>query len=171
VLCFLAAQVLLLSLWGHPSVAKAALNLFFGIIVPQAGFHWLMGFVTFMHHTHPKIPWYANRREYSYYRSQVCSTTHIEFPPLLDFVLHRILQHTAHHVDPTIPLYHLLGAQEGLEKRFQEIIHEPFTLRGFLLTLRTCRLYDYQSHRWLDFNCVPTSDTVFAEEAALEGTA
>ena len=156
VVFFLLAQLWFLARSGH---------IIFGFLIPQAIFHYVMGFVTFLHHTHPKVPWYSDRREYSYYRSQVCSTTHIEFPRLMDFVLHRILQHTAHHVDPHIPLYHLMGAQQSLEKHFDTIIHEPFTMSGFFKTLRTCRLYDFDEHRWTDFNGKPTSDVLLQTES------
>jgi omega-6 fatty acid desaturase (delta-12 desaturase) len=152
VLLFFAAQVFV--------IAPDFLNLLFGLLLPQMTFHWLMGFATFLHHTHPKVPWYADRSEYSYHRSQVCSTVHVEFPWLIDVILHRILQHTAHHVDPQIPLYHLAQAQQALEERFDEIVHEPFTIRGFLDTLRTCRLYDYEQHQWLDFDGSPTAGGV-----------
>jgi omega-6 fatty acid desaturase (delta-12 desaturase) len=141
-------------------IGPSFVNLVFGLLIPQMTFHWLMGFATFLHHTHPKVPWYADRSEYSYHRSQVCSTVHVEFPWLIDVILHRILQHTAHHVDPQIPLYHLAEAQTALERQFGEIVHEPFTVRGFLNTLRTCRLYDYERHQWLDFDGSPTGDAI-----------
>ena len=33
----------------------------------------------------------------------------------------------------------------------------PFSLPGLFETLRTCRLFDYENHRWLDWDGTPTT--------------
>jgi hypothetical protein len=41
---------------------------------------------------------------------------------------------------------------------YPQVVHERSTSRGFLNTLRDCRLYDCENHRWLDFDGTPTSE-------------
>jgi hypothetical protein len=52
---------------------------------------------------------------------------------------------------------------------FEEVLHEPFTIAGYLRTLRTCRLFDYEQHRWLDWDGTPTTGPLVVGRVA--GTA
>src|SRR5262249_870610 len=79
--------------------------------------------------------------------------------------LHNIMEHTAHHVDPRIPLYNLENAQKDLEKAYaSDVIVFPFTVGGYLKSLRTCRLFDYENHRWLDWDGKPTTKSLLKRE-------
>ena len=82
-----------------------------------------MSFVTLVQHTHPRIPWFANKDEWSFYKSQVESTAHIKLPLLLRLLFHNILEHTAHHVDPKVPMYNLKSAQKAIESEFARDVH------------------------------------------------
>ena len=94
----------------------------------------------------------------SFFGGQIRGTPHIEFPGVVDFVLHNVMHHTAHHVDPKIPLYNLRQSQRSLEAAYEsEIIHIKWTFSGFFKTMQTCRLYDYQQHRLIDFDGTPKS--------------
>ena len=127
--------------------------------IPFLTFAWLIGFATFQHHTHPRVLWYANVDEWNFYRSQLQGTVHVVFPQWIERLLHNIMEHTAHHVDTKVPLYHLTGAQRQLEMAFgDEVITESFSLAGLRRTFRTCRLYDYARHQWLDFDGMPTTE-------------
>ncbi|MEO8621147.1 MAG: fatty acid desaturase [bacterium] len=123
------------------------------VVVPFLSFAWLMGFATFQHHTHPRVRWYADETEWTYFRSQVQGTVHIVFPPWLEQVLHHIMEHTAHHVDTRVPLYNLVGAQRAVEEHFgaENVIAERFSFRGMSRTFRECQLYDYRRHTWMTF--------------------
>jgi len=135
----------------------------FGIVLPQLVFVYLMGYVSYLHHTHPRSPWYASADEYEYFACQVRSTVHAELPLVIEWILHRILSHTAHHADPRVPLYHLAQAQKKLEHTYPEdVIVEPWSVSAFLRTLRTCRLYDYDRHRWLDWDGTPLTPSLLA---------
>jgi omega-6 fatty acid desaturase (delta-12 desaturase) len=119
----------------------------------------LIGFATFQHHTHPKVLWYADADEWGFYQSQVQGTVHVVFPRWIEVLLHNIMEHTAHHVDTKVPLYNLTGAQRQLEDTFgDEVITEPFSLAGLRRTFASCCLYDFESHRWLDFDGRPTTE-------------
>jgi acyl-lipid omega-6 desaturase (Delta-12 desaturase) len=88
----------------------------------------------------------------------VRSTTHVVLPLGLNRLAYNILEHTAHHVDPRVPLYHLPGAQARLEEVYPEdVVVERLTPAYVLRILRTCRLYDYRRRQWLDYDGTPTS--------------
>ena len=136
-----------------------------GVVIPQLLWNWLMGFVVFQHHTHPRVPWYANEQDWTFYAGQIQSVVHIELPRPVELVLHNIMEHTAHHVDPRIPLYNLEDAQKTLETAYAgDIVVVPFTWRGYFHTLRTCRLFDYEKHRWLDWSGDPTTEPLLRRE-------
>ncbi len=138
--------------------AELLLSLLLAFVVPYSIWTYLMGFVTFQHHTHPNVRWFADESDWNFFKGQVASTIHVEFPWIIDVILHNIMQHTAHHVDPRIPLYNLRESQRSLEDRYSaEIIHYRWSLKQFFETMRTCHLYDYQNHRWLDFRGNPTT--------------
>ena len=138
-----------------------------GVVIPNLLWNWLMGFLIFQHHTHPKVPWYGNEDDWSFYAGQVQSVVHIEMPKPIEVVLHNIMEHTAHHVDTRIPLYNLENAQKNLEQAYgDDLVVFPFTVRGYLNTLRTCRLFDYENFRWLDWDGTPTTDPLLSREAS-----
>jgi omega-6 fatty acid desaturase (delta-12 desaturase) len=67
-------------------------------------------------------------------------------------LIHNILIHTPHHVDPRIPYYHLREAYADLAAHYGQYIHEMrFSLRGVWRIFRECQLYDYENRRWLRF--------------------
>ena len=132
---------------------------FLGVVVPFLAFNWLIGFATFQHHTHPRVVWYDSASEWNFFRAQVQGTVHIVFPRWIETLLHNIMEHTAHHVDTRVPLYHLTSAQAAVEAAFGEenVIAEPFTFAGMARTFRTCQLYDFERHQWLRFDGTPTT--------------
>jgi omega-6 fatty acid desaturase (delta-12 desaturase) len=138
---------------------------FLSVIGPFILWNWLMGFLVFQHHTHPKVPFYGNADDWSFYAGQVQSVVHIEMPRPIELVLHNIMEHTAHHVDTRIPLYNLENAQKDLEKAYgADLVVFPFTWRGYFNTLRVCRLFDYENFRWLDWDGTPTTESLLRRE-------
>jgi len=112
--------------------ASAPWLILWGLAIPYATTMWLLGFLTYLHHTHPKIPWFKDEREWTFYRGQVLGTTHVRFGTSrgINATIHNIMEHTAHHADPRIPLYHLPDAQEDLETAFapdvvEQDLHVP----------------------------------------------
>jgi acyl-lipid omega-6 desaturase (Delta-12 desaturase) len=130
-------------------------------VLPWLVWVYFMGVVTFVQHTHPRTVWYDDEAEWSFYHVQLCSSTHMVLPPLLGSLLRNIMDHPAHHIDPTIPLYELPASQRLLEEHAPEhSLVIPFTVSEYLRICRVCKLYDYRAHRWLDFDGRPTSDPV-----------
>jgi len=72
--------------------------------------------------------------------------------------MHHIMEHTAHHVDMSIPLYKLKQAQSKLETMLpQRIIVQPFSWGWYFETARSCKLYDFSLRCWTDYKGQATS--------------
>ncbi len=153
----LCAFPALVSRWEFPGVAVWSC-LVFGFVIPFQVWNWSMGFLIYQHHTHPRVAWFDDFAEWDYIHAQIEETVHIRFPRILNFLIHNIMEHTAHHAQTQIPMYYLKGAQDALEKDYaSRMINVRWTFREYFLTLRDCKLYDYKNHHWLDFNGIRTS--------------
>lgn len=76
--------------------------------------------------------------------------------------MRHVMEHTAHHADPAVPLYSLSNAQKSLEHSYRrDIVRVVWTPRGFLKTLNTCKLYDYTNHCWTDYEGKPTTECLY----------
>jgi omega-6 fatty acid desaturase (delta-12 desaturase) len=72
--------------------------------------------------------------------------------------MHHIMEHTAHHVDMSIPLYKLKQAQAKLENLLPgRIIVQRFSWRWYFQTARACKLYDFTRQCWTDYKGHATS--------------
>ena len=125
-----------------------------------------MGFVSFIQHTHPRLAWYDNAKEWSFYHVQLKSSTHVVFPYPIERMMNNIMDHAAHHIDPAIPLYHLPQSQRLLEESCEEhAAVTPWPPRQYLELCRVCKLYDFERHCWTDFEGIATSETGLPELA------
>jgi omega-6 fatty acid desaturase (delta-12 desaturase) len=128
------------------------------LLVTYAVWFWLIGFVTFQQHTHPDVPWYDKLEEWDFFRGQIHGTPHISFPRWFHKLLHNVMDHNAHHVDPLIPMYQLPASQRRLERAYSEdLVSTRWSLRGYFHSCKVCRLYDYDNHQWLNFDGTPSS--------------
>jgi acyl-lipid omega-6 desaturase (Delta-12 desaturase) len=142
------------------------INVALAIAAPFAVWNWLMAFVTIQHHTHSRVAWFDSKEEWSFFSGQVEGTVHVRLPRWLEIFYHNILEHTAHHVDPGIPLYNLAQPQRALELAYPgSVIIQPTSLGQLSRTLRACKLYDYRRHCWLDFNGRPTGDPILVPKS------
>jgi omega-6 fatty acid desaturase (delta-12 desaturase) len=129
-----------------------------GVLIPWTAFLWFMGFLTFLQHTHPTLAWYDNEAEWSFYRVNLKSTAHVLFPWVVERLLHNIMDHAAHHLDPSIPLYRLTESQKLLEEQTPaHAVVVRWTLWDYFRTCAACKLYDFRRHCWTDFNGVATT--------------
>ena len=126
------------------------------VVLPFAVWNWLMGWAIFEHHTHPDVCWFDDPRAWRTARAQTTCTVHVVLPGWADAILHRIMNHTAHHLDVAVPLYGLVEAQRALESdpAAGVIVYRwtPFT---FFRHLRLCKLYDFDRLRWTGFDGIP----------------
>lgn len=138
-------------------------NVLFSFALPFVIWLWLMGFVTFLHHTHPEIRWVDNRREWSFGQAQIRGSAHVVFPAFFDVLFLRIMHHTAHHASPRTPLYRLRARQAPLDA------HAPtyrLSLQACQDIFATCQLYDYRKHHWLRFPSRDAADLPVSNELA-----
>ena len=108
--------------------------------------------VTFLHHTHPRVPWYRTKQESNFFVGQVRTTVLVKLPTVMERLLHNINVHGAHHVDPRVPFIALPEAQQRLQQHFvDDVILERWSVASFIATTRACELFDYDQRQWFRF--------------------
>ena len=129
---------------------SAAVFLF---VLPLIGTQLLIGFVIYLNHTHPDVVWYDDIEEWARHDVQLEGSVGQRFPGLRHALLpRRIMNHTAHHVDPGVPLGALAAAQRELvDACGNRIIRWDWSSQRFRAILAGCKLYDYHAHRWLTY--------------------
>jgi acyl-lipid omega-6 desaturase (Delta-12 desaturase) len=128
-----------------------------GFVVPFLFWCHMIGFVVYVHHTHIRVSWHDDKAEWSKAQPFVSTTVHLTFPLRIGALMHHIMEHTAHHVDMSIPLYRLKQAQAKLEDLMPgRIIVQPFSWHWYFSTARLCKLYDFKLATWTDFRGRPT---------------
>jgi omega-6 fatty acid desaturase (delta-12 desaturase) len=85
-------------------------------------------------------------------------------PLRLVFFLTDLGLHGSHHFEPRVPLWRLPGADAAVKHAFsQQLGVERWTFRRQAKIMRICRLYDYDTHRWLDYCGTPTARVVLGK--------
>ncbi|MES2190052.1 MAG: fatty acid desaturase [Pseudomonadota bacterium] len=149
---FAIAWIATLAATGVTTGQGAVSALLYGFVLPLVVWFNLMGFVIYGHHTHTRVSWHNDRVAWQRAQPFVSTTVHLTFPCRAGAILHHIMEHTAHHVDMSIPLYRLKGAQAKLEQLLPgRIVVQPFSMRWYFGTARACKLYDFSRHCWTDF--------------------
>jgi omega-6 fatty acid desaturase (delta-12 desaturase) len=145
--------------WAAVATAQPVLPvLLAGFAVPFVFWCSMIGFVVYVHHTHVKISWHDNKTDWARAQPFVSTTVHLTFNLRIGALFHHIMEHTAHHVDMSIPLYRLKQAQDKLEELLpQRIVVQKFSWRWYFQTARRCKLYDFSRRCWTDFAGQPTS--------------
>jgi omega-6 fatty acid desaturase (delta-12 desaturase) len=116
------------------------LLLYFG--APWFTIHVAFSITTLMHHSNEDIP-YLPQQYWTRNASRLLVTTDFEYPRWLLFLTHNISLHTAHHVSPAVPFYHLREAQAALKLAYPGMLRiERASLRRLCNILRNCRFYD-----------------------------
>lgn len=134
------------------------LSLLLGVVVPFFFWNTMIGFVVYVHHTHVKVSWHDNKAAWTKAAPFVSTTVHLTFPFNIGGMMHHIMEHTAHHVDMSIPLYRLKQAQAKLEEMLPgRIIVQPFSWKWYFETAKNCKMYDFTRECWTDFKGNTTS--------------
>jgi omega-6 fatty acid desaturase (delta-12 desaturase) len=145
--------------WGAVQVEQSiAIVWLFSVGIPFLFWCAMIGFVVYVHHTHVRVSWHDDRAAWSKAQPFVSTTVHLTFPFKMGALMHHIMEHTAHHVDMSIPLYKLKQAQTKLETMLpQRIIVQPFSWGWYFETARSCKLYDFSLRCWTDYKGRATS--------------
>jgi len=158
VCAFATVWVLTLAFAASVTGQPVAWLVLVGFVLPFLFWNGLIGFVVYVHHTHTGVAWYDDKKSWAAAQPFVSTTVHLTFRSIMGRVLHNIMEHTAHHVDMSVPLYRLREAQALLEDKLKgHIVIQPFSWRWYVETTRRCKLYDFESHRWTDFSGHPTT--------------
>ncbi len=135
------------------------------VVWPFVCWNWLMGWAIFEHHTHPDVPWFDDEAAWRAAGAQVACTVHVILPTPFDALLHFIMQHTAHHLDVTIPLYRLRDAQRMVEDSGTRLVVYHWTPATFFRHLKICKLYDFERRCWVGFDGLPLTSSAPAPPA------
>ena len=157
VCAFAAAWIAGLSFAGLATAQSIVALVLLGFLLPFLVWNALIGFVVYVHHTHTGVAWYQDKPSWSAAMPFVSTTVHLTFRSAAGSWLHHITEHTAHHVDMSVPLYRLKAAQAELERRLRRhIVVQSFSWRWYAETARRCKLYDFDAGCWTDYNGRPS---------------
>ncbi len=118
----------------------------------------LMSVTLYVQHTHPRVPWFRGRVDRSTVAPQEAISVHLKFPAPLSWFMHHVYDHAAHHIHPGIPCYLLPEAQARLNGLVGDrAISDTFSLSWLFSVMTRCKLYDFENHRWTDFEGRPTT--------------
>lgn len=148
---FASTWIVLICMYAHGHAMSVWSALLTALVVPFVLWNWTVGLIVYLHHTHPGVHWYATKKDWQRSVGQVAGTVHLVFPKPVGALMHHIMEHPAHHLTATIPLYHLQAAQQQLRRMGAGFVVTRFTLRHYLTCIRECQLYDYELDRWLTF--------------------
>ncbi|MEO7385922.1 MAG: fatty acid desaturase [Gammaproteobacteria bacterium] len=140
-----------LAVVGYRIGASPALLVTLGVLLPFFLWIWTVGLVIYLHHTAPDLRWFDDRREWLKAAAQATATRHLTLPPMLESLLHQIMAHPVHHLDGSIPCYHLKAAQRRLMEMLPEITPVRFTWSYYRECVRICKTYDFSAGAWQPF--------------------
>lgn len=142
-------------------VGLAAVGYITWLIVKVIAFPWFVfnysiGAVVYLHHINPELKWHEHKA-WTRFKAQMEGTMIFRVSPkILDIFLHHIMIHVPHHVDARIPFYNLEEAAKHLHDLYPGVVRDvPMRARDYLRTTRMCKLYDFESERWLDYKGRP----------------
>lgn len=125
------------------------------VLVPFGVFNWFIALFVYLHHTHPDVPFFDDRREWNATVGQVYCSTVVRCSRVTELLTHHILVHTPHHVDTRIPFYRLEVAYADLRPGYGRHIHEyRFRWSTVRAIFAACQLFDFDTKTWSRFSDV-----------------
>lgn len=162
VLALIVYPCLILTLGRFLSPEKSLPEiLLLGWVIPLLTWNWLMGFAIYLHHTHPAVPWFDQFQKVPFRQTQILTTVHVVFPQPFQTLFYNIMEHTAHHLQPSIPMDKLYFMQQKLNNAHGAgIISYKWTIEEYLRITKICKLFDPERNCWTDFDGNPTSSII-----------
>ncbi len=133
------------------STGSFGVSFLLGFLIPFLVWNWTVGFVVYLHHTHPDFVWYADKTSWMKDQGILHGTVRFRIRPWWNFLLHNIMEHAAHHLDAKIPLYRLKAAQTALAKLVPDIPEIELSMRTYWRVVQECKLFDFKSKTWVRF--------------------
>jgi omega-6 fatty acid desaturase (delta-12 desaturase) len=152
VLTFFLLQVTAVVMLGWAFDKSAWFSVLAGIVLPFLVWNGFMSFVIFLHHTHPGIKWFRDSASREARAGVLTGTSWVRFPTPFRQLLFAIMEHNAHHHASGVPLYHLTRMQAALQRQQGDVVTWRFSWRNYSAVCRACKLYDYDTDRWLTFD-------------------
>jgi acyl-lipid omega-6 desaturase (Delta-12 desaturase) len=119
------------------------------VVLPWFVFSYLISLFIYLHHTHPDLPMFDDRSQWSAPIGQVACSTIVRNSKVWDHLTHHIGIHTPHHIDMKIPFYRLPQAYDDLQPVYgADIIEYQFKWKTVRDIFGHCQVYDYQTHTW-----------------------
>lgn len=132
-----------------------------GWLAPFIVWTYIASFSFYVQHTHPNLHWFDDPKEWSFFKTSIAGTVHVDIPVKLSGIYCDSMAHTAHHAMPTTPIYKLAKAQEILLEKYGDfIIQYKFTPQNYHRVVKACKLYDYKNQHWTDFTGNATGPTI-----------
>ncbi len=124
------------------------------IVVPWVVFTYAIALIIYLHHTHPRLPFFNDRQRWNATIGQVACSTIVRGPRIYEIITHNISVHTPHHVDTRIPFYRLKEGYADLRAAGYgaEIVEYRFSWSAALEIFRTCKLFDFETQTWYRFS-------------------
>jgi omega-6 fatty acid desaturase (delta-12 desaturase) len=147
-----ACTLVSLAAAGDGNVWGAAVNAFvFAFAIPFLIWNAFISFLSIVQHTGTDVRWVMPTGVPSTVEQSMAGTVHVVLPEWIDRLLHRIMQHQAHHIHVGIPLQNLKVAQSAVEEMNGGRLVHVWTPSYHLQLTRECQLYDPRFNRWRRF--------------------
>lgn len=148
----MAVLVFALLLTGVTYYFAGIIGVIAAVILPFIIFNYFIAFYIYLHHTHPDIPFFDERKDWNHAIGMLQSTTVIRCHWLVELLNHNILIHVPHHIDVRIPFYNLKSAYADIKINYGDYINEyQFSWRAVANIFQQCKLYDYRTKIWYSF--------------------
>lgn len=122
------------------------------VLLPFIVFNYFIAMIVYLHHTHPEVPFFDLKTEWSHSVGALYCSTIIHCSKLFRVLLHNIMIHIPHHLDPRIPFYNLPQAHKALKEKYGEFFHEYHFKWSYVFSIfKQCKLYDFENKVWMTF--------------------
>ena len=148
---YVASYALLMGTLAY-HFAGGVIGVVCALILPFIVFNYFIALIVYLHHTHPDIPFFDLKRDWSHSIGILYCSTVIHCSKFSKSLLHNIMIHIPHHLDIRIPFYNLPRAYQEIKKEYGEYFHEyRFSWQKVSRIFKRCKLYDFDNKRWLTF--------------------
>ena len=132
--------------------AGGIIGIICALILPFIVFNYFIALIVYLHHTHPDIPFFDLKKDWSHSIGILYCSTVIHCSKVSKALLHNIMIHIPHHLDIRIPFYNLPRAYQEIKKEYGKYFHEyRFSWQTVYNIFQQCKLYDFEAKRWLTF--------------------
>ncbi len=148
---FSLAYAIIASLMGY-FFAGGIIGVIAVVVLPFIIFNYFISIFVYLHHTHPDIPFFDLKSEWSHSIGALYCSTIIHCSKISKILTHNILTHIPHHLDIRIPFYNLPQAAAALKKEYGAYFHEYKFKWGYVCGIfKKCKLYDFENKVWMTF--------------------